>query len=65
VCSAASYVGWQRDTARPHLLLSAMRPAAAAVGRYLLPARRSAANPLQRRTNGGTDGQTDGRPTVA
>jgi len=41
--------------------LRAERRAAAAVDRHLLPARRSAANPPQRRARAsdGTDGQTD------
>jgi len=52
------------------LLLSAVlrpraavgRPASAAVGdNYLLPARRSAANPP---SNDGTDGRTEGQPTI-
>ena len=35
-----------------HLLDDIVRPVAAAVDRYLLPARRSAANPPQRREAG-------------
>ena len=52
------------------LTFAAERLAAAAVDRYLLSARRSAANPPRLRANDGTDGQTkkqrqmDGRPTV-
>ena len=43
-------------------------PAAAAVGRYLLPAGPTAANPLQRHAAAGwdrqTDSRTDGRPIL-
>ena len=67
LCSA-SYVGCQRDTARIHCWApccddaAAGRPAAAAVSRYLLPARRSAANlPHASSAVEWWDRQTDGR----
>jgi len=59
MCSA-TYIRWQRGTARvrpPHA-------AAAAIDRYLLPAGLTAANLLQRGlllcAHAGTDGRTDG-----
>jgi len=70
VLRSASYVSCQRDTAliRPHhaaLLCAALQrrpcPAAAAVDRYLPPARHTAANPPQR--VGQTDRQTPDRYT--
>jgi len=48
----------ERRAAAP-LLLAAGR---AAIDRYILAVRRTAANPQQRRAAAGWDGRTDGRP---
>jgi len=49
----------ERRTAAPFL-----HAARSTVDRYLVPARRRAANPPLLQMNDGTDGQVDGHPTV-